>query len=196
MGDKKYLPSTPKEFLTIYAPNKVKRDLANVKTIRQALSVQTPSIYELKRTYGAEKVEAYIKIWLIQLNELLNTSRALNEAQIDETAFMIVSEFGNVSIADVNIIFKKAKMGEYGDLYGTLSIDKILRWFGDYFNDRCNTAGEMSREEADKIKYQEKRLFGDKRMSKDEAFEKFKRDYQIKEMQKKYSNGNNKQNKK
>lgn len=131
-------------------------------------------------------MEAYVKLWLIELNELLNATRPLTEAQIDETAYLILSEYNNITIADINIIFRKAKLGEYGDLYGTLSIDKILKWFGEYFNERGNVAGEMSRAEHDKIKYQEEKLYGNARGG-DGVFEEFKKQYQIDELKKKYN---------
>lgn len=187
VGKQKYLPSTLAEFLTIYSLKKVKRDLAPVKTIKQALEVQTPTLGLLRKQYGERQIEAYIKLWLIELNELLNATRPLTEAQIDETAYLILSEYYNISIADINIIFRKAKLGEYGDLYGTLSIDKILKWFGDYFNERGNVAGEMSRAEHDRIKYQDEKLYGDVRNSQDKGFEEFKKQYQIDELKKKYN---------
>jgi hypothetical protein len=148
----------------------------------------------LKKQYGERQIEAYIKLWLIELNEIINTTRPLNEAQIDETAYLILSEYSNVSIADINLIFKTAKMGGYGEFYGTLSIDKILKWFGDYFNERCNTAGDISRTEADKIKYQDEKRYGDQRNVKEQAFKEVKKQYDIEQMQKNYKQANEPKN--
>lgn len=140
------------------------------------------------KTYGTPKIEVYVKIWLIELNEILNTKRPLKETQIDECAYLIVLEHKNLAIADLHIIFKKAKTGGYGELYETLSIDKILKWFNDYFNERCDVAGQMTREAHDKIKYQEERLgSGQRGQDKDKAFQDFKRNYQIDKLKKQYN---------
>lgn len=149
--------------------------------------MQTPSLGVLRKQYGERQMEAYIKIWLIELNELLNVARPLKEAQIDEIAYLILSEYNNITIADINIIFRKAKLGEYGELYESLSMDKILKWFSEYFNDRCNVAGEMSRTEYDKIKYQEEKTYGNVKRGGDGGFEDFKKQYQIDELKKKYN---------
>ncbi len=103
--------------------------------------------------FGEQKVGAYIKLWIINLNENLNLKRPLKEHQIDETANLIVSEFRHVTIADINLIFKTAKMGGYGEFYESLSIDKILTWFKDYFKERCEVAAAESRREAEAHKY-------------------------------------------
>lgn len=189
VGKQKFLPSTLSEFLKIYNPNKVKRDLTRIKTVEQALLAKTPIIGELAKRYGIEKIEAYIKIWIIELNEIINAKRHLTEVQIDEIAYQIVSNYRNISIADINIIFGKAKRGEYGALYETLSIDKILSWFADYFEQRQNKAGEISRRKHDNIKYVSERE--DKRGTKKE-FKEVMREaihkYNLQKITKKHNN--------
>lgn len=133
------------------------RQYAQVRTVKDALMTKTPHIGNLVKVYGEKVTEAYIKVWLINLNSALNLRRPLEEHQIDECAFLIISEYRNISVADITLIFKNAKLGKYGELYESLSIDKILRWFKDYFDSRCNTAGELSRQEAEKHKYQEEK---------------------------------------
>lgn len=152
--------------------------MAHVKTVEQALETKTPSLGQMIVKYGVEKVEPYIKVWLINLNETLNLKRPLKEHQIDECAYLIVDGYRNITIADINIIFKRAKMGEYGELFESLSVDKILRWFKNYFNDRCNTAEAISIRQAEKHKYAEQKGSA-VRMSQrgDEDYKKFRIQY-------------------
>ena len=154
MGREKYLPTTLNQFLMIYSPSKVQSDLRQVKTVRDAIMVKTPSLAKIRKQYGGKQIEAYIKIWLIELNEFINVARPLKEPQIDECARLIMSEYWGLTVADINLIFKTAKMGGYGELYSSLSINSILGWFGEYCNKRLSTAGEMSREGHDRHKYQ------------------------------------------
>ncbi len=109
------------------------------------------------RTYSEKQIEAYIKIWVIDLNESINLKRQLMEHQIDEIAFFIVSDFKNITIADIKVVFTNAKTGAYGELYESLSMDKILGWFRQYFDSRCNVAGARSMRKSEKHKYHEEK---------------------------------------
>lgn len=126
-----------------------------VRNVKDALLVKSPSLGQLCKQYGDKQAQAYIKVWLINLNASLNLKRPLEEHHIDECSFLIVSEYKNISIADINLIFRNAKLGKYGELYESLSIDKVLRWFYKYFDKRCNTAAMISRQEAEKFKYED-----------------------------------------
>lgn len=53
-------------------------------------------------------------------------------------------ELRNITIVDLNLIFKKAYAGEYGKLYGRLRPDNIIEWFVNYFNDRCEAAADLN----------------------------------------------------
>lgn len=158
------LPKTKTEFIKNFNVQIIAEKLEKVRTVKDALMVKTPSLAKVRKTYGGKAAIAYIKIWLVDLNASLNLTRSLNEAQITEAAKLIISEFWGLTIADINIVFKNVKLGKYGELYGTLSIDKILRWFGDYQKERLDTAGEMSQEQHDKFKYLQE---GNKRISED-----------------------------
>lgn len=147
-----YLPNTLNQFLEIYNPSNCLRLMVKVRTINDAMEIKTPSIALMVRRFGQKKIEAYIKLWLMSLNESINLKRPLKDYQIDECAFMIVSNYRNINIADINVIFKRAKSGDYGELYESLSMDKILRWFRDYFDERCEIAASRSRMEHQKIK--------------------------------------------
>lgn len=152
-----------KEFSTIYNPSSCLRLFKNVTSIEKSLEANTPTLGKLVKTYGDTKIEAYLKIWLINLNESLNLKRPLTESQISETAFMILDGNKNLTISDINLIFKRAKSGEYGPFFESLSIDKVLTWFSQYFEERCNIAAELTRRKADQEKYQEDKTIGSNR---------------------------------
>lgn len=109
------------------------------------------------RLYGPEKTEAYIQLWLVDLNECLNLNRPLKEHHIEQIAFMIMQSYKNISIADLNLIFSKAKKGGYGQFFESLSMPKVLGWFEEYYNDRADTAGEIARRKHDQFTVDERR---------------------------------------
>ena len=76
----------------------------------------------------------------------------MTDVQTQETAMLIVDSFHALTIADINLIFKNAKMGKYGKIYDRLDGQLILSWFDKHFNERCAAAAEISIREAEKYK--------------------------------------------
>lgn len=130
---------------------------AAVRTIDQAITVESPSLGELMVHYGDKKTAAMLKMWIINLNESINTTRKFKGHQIDEAALLIMQGYRNISIADMTLIFKNAKSGVYGDIYETLSMHKLLAWFREYFDDRMEAFERRSLENHDRQKYKEEK---------------------------------------
>lgn len=101
---------------------------------------------------GEAKMSAFVEMNIALLAVFCNLSNSITPSQVQMTAQMILSEFGNLTIADVNLIFKRAKMGEYGEFYGRLDGQMILSWFGKYLDERCQIAVERSIVEAARFK--------------------------------------------
>jgi len=91
-------------------------------------------------------MEAYIKLWLVNLNDALGLKRPLTESQMDETAMMLVEDFKNLNMADINLIFRKMKTGEFGEYYESLNMAKVVSIFKSYFEERMNVAAQVSLE--------------------------------------------------
>lgn len=144
--------NTLTELLETYNPKKCSRTFREITTVEKSISLKLPSIIKLKKTIGEEKMESFIKLWLIDLNNILDLRRPLRENQIDLISFYIVNDYGNLTLSDIHLIFTRAKTGFYGELYESLNMPKVLGWFRDYFEERLLTAGEMSRREHGNIK--------------------------------------------
>ena len=57
-----------------------------------------------------------------------------------QTAIMLMEDFYYFKIADINLVFTRAKKGAFGELYGSLDGSKIYQWFEQYDNERSGTA--------------------------------------------------------
>lgn len=120
-----------------YSPNNARRELAPIKTAIDCFKHHTPSFSEIKKAMGEAKAEAYVKLWLIYLDELLNLKERMSEVQIDEVARLVVSEYYYLKIADLNLTFNRVCKGEYGKTYDRLSISQIMGWFASYSQERA-----------------------------------------------------------
>lgn len=112
-----------------------------------AVVAGTPTLGEVVHSGGGEKMAAFVELNLASLASFCNLSGSINPGQIQTTVHMILQEFGNLTIADVNLIFRRAKMGEYGPFYGRLDGQMILSWFNQYLDERCEYFAERSRVE-------------------------------------------------
>lgn len=105
---------------------------------------QNPSLARLRADYGEEAIEDIIRLYLIDLSKNVNLKRPLRDSQVDNIAREVVAEYYSLTIADVHIIFRKAKTGEYGEFYESLDMPKVMGWFREYFADRCATGASIS----------------------------------------------------
>lgn len=145
---------TSNSSLTIYSPDVYNRQLMEVRTVNDALALnneQFPSLAALRRHHGSRKVETIIKLYLVELSELVNLKRPLTEGQIDAISMEVVSRYYMLTIPDVHVIFRKAKNGEFGELYESLDMPKVMGWFSNYFNDRCEAGANISQRESERM---------------------------------------------
>lgn len=131
-------------------PDILGRELVHVRSLNDALALATtdrdkyPSLARLRASYGTEKIEAVIKLHLIDLQNNVNLKRPLRPVQIDNIAREVVASFYSLTIADIHVIFRKAKIGEYGEFYESLDMPKVMSWFREYFDNRCELGASQS----------------------------------------------------
>ena len=80
----------------------------------------------------------------------------MNPNQIKQTAIMILDEYYYLNLADINLVFTRAKKGQYGNLYESLDGMKIFNWFDQYDIERSQNAYEVKLREHDNVKSQNK----------------------------------------
>lgn len=147
--DKSLTPIQTKA-LTQYLPENFMPIAKNVTTITQLLEQKKSSLATIKKNVGTTRTEALIKVYLVRLNDLLDLKKPLSEAAIDDIASTLVIDYYMLSMLDIVFVLEQAKKGKYGDLFESLNIPKVIKWFETYFNERCDTAEKMSDKERSK----------------------------------------------
>ena len=145
--------TTNNEFLEIYSPKALQLQFREVTTIALALQTKSKSIALLKNEYSEDKIAALIKLQLIELNEILNLKRPLSETQIDAIADEVLIQYYHLTMADIYLIFRRARIGHYGEFYESINMPKVLSWFRSYFDERCEEAARQSMDNASQYKY-------------------------------------------
>ncbi|HLS12202.1 MAG TPA: DUF6633 family protein [Flavobacteriaceae bacterium] len=111
-----------------------------LRTIQEAMSTEAPTIGTFHREKSKEFTEAYISLWLIYLNDMLNLNKPLSEVQIELCAVHIVEEFYMLKVSELALLFKRIISGEFGEFYESISIAKVLTFFREYLEERFAVA--------------------------------------------------------
>lgn len=127
---------TKDQFIKKYEPSNFLLHNTEVKTLEKALAVDNNSISVYKKELGTDTVLALIELHLVGLNASVNVNQNLTVNQIKEIAIEILSNFYFLNPAEIFLVFRKAKKGDYGKLYGALNMVDILNWFTIYQEER------------------------------------------------------------
>jgi hypothetical protein len=149
---KSNLPATRQSFLAEYAPAKCLRFFQKENTPALAISSSAPTLGSIRREYSEDFQIAYVSVWIVNLNDFVNALRKMSPEQIEETATIIVQEYPYLNLADINLVFRKIKKGEFGQLFAEIDGMKVLSWFEQYTQERARTAAEISMSHGEKFK--------------------------------------------
>ena len=129
----------------------------NVNTSIQAFNAPCESLASIRKEHGKEMSLNLIKIWMISLNDFVNSARKMNPAQIEEISHYIYQDYYYLKMSDLYLIITRIKKGHYGKLYENLDGMKILSFFNEYANERANLIEQQSLIDHDKLKYLEEK---------------------------------------
>lgn len=149
----------------------------SINSYPAVFSSNTPALIDIEKAYGYDCLQAYLEGWIVNLREFVNVGKRMTDTQTFETAMIILQDYKCLTIADINLLFKRAKSGYYGNLYDRLDGQIILGWFRRYFAERCNAAEEESISEASRYKSDPYERTSGRIDAKEHAFKLYKMKY-------------------
>lgn len=144
--------------LAIISPTKAMLAFKQCNTPAKCINSDVPALAEIMKEKGEKTTIKVVELWISDLNDFLNVSRKMNPAQIHQTAVMILDEFYYFNLADINLVFTRAKKGKFGNLYESIDGMKIFNWFEQYNDERSQTAYNDALREHDNIKSKNKEI--------------------------------------
>lgn len=150
------LPAKAEHFVTAFTPQKCLVQFGKITTPALCLDSKTPSLAKIKKQYSEDFILAYIELWLDNLNDYINATRKLNVPQMQEIAILILQDYYYFNLADINLVFRKIKRGEFGKLFESLDGTKILSWFDEYAAQRIDTAIDRNEAQSNNYKIESK----------------------------------------
>jgi len=145
------------EQLAIINPAKAMMAFRKCNTPALCIESKAPALAVIRKEKGDTKARQAVELWISDLNDFLNISRKMSPQQIQQTATLIIQEFFYFNLADVNLIFTRAKKGQYGNFYESLDGPKIFSWFDQYDRERAETAYYANLKQHDIVKATEMR---------------------------------------
>ncbi len=115
-----------------------------LSNVLDAMNSDAPTLGTIQRSKGRVFTESFIMGWLLYLNEMLALNKQMSESQIELCAKMVNNEYYSLKISDLTLLFKRILSGQYGKFYEGMSIDKVLTYFREYFDERIMIADEES----------------------------------------------------
>ena len=120
------------------------RHSGKLTTIDKALNAPAPTLGTLQREKTKDFAIGLTMGWLVYLNDILNLNKPMTEDQIELCAIEINETYYSLKISDLTFLFKKIISGAYGEFYESLTIPKVLSFFREYFEERCQLAEQQS----------------------------------------------------
>lgn len=76
----------------------------------------------------------------------------MDKFQVADTINLIIDEYPHYTMYDFKLFFKRAKLGDYGEIYGRIDGQVILSWLRKYDIWRDTAAMDTSIKESEKYK--------------------------------------------
>lgn len=137
------LPAKHDQFAIQFTPGKCLQLFKNTNTPALCIESRTPELALIRKTYSEDFIIAYIALWIDNLNDFVNAARRMSETQMEETAIILFQEYYYLNLADINLVFRRIKKGEFGQLFAELDGLKILGWFEKYAQERMRTSADQ-----------------------------------------------------
>lgn len=85
-----------------------------------------------------------IILLLCWMQDQVNVSAGLNEAQMEQAALSLIHNYGPLRLEDLAIIMRNAVAGKYGDVFNRIDVIVVNRWAREYWMELNETRFERA----------------------------------------------------
>lgn len=139
--------------MTLFNPD---RQFDYTRDIRRVYLGTAPSIGVVSISFGANIAESWLEIQLRDLSEYAGCKDKMSESQIEQTAKVIISEWGYLKVTELMHFFVLFKSGKYGKFYGAVDSMVITEGMRKFVRERYELVGRLREEEEQREREAEK----------------------------------------
>ena len=133
------------DFLKKFNPE-TQNDVARYKD-RAYTSDKAPSLTDIKIAYGMPVFNSWLSIQLNSLNEYCGVKKKMSVEDMNSLADMIFIKYHYLKTSELLLFFFNFKMGEYGQLYGSVDPLKITTALSIFMKNRATDLTRIYNEE-------------------------------------------------
>lgn len=122
----------------------------SINSAKKALSKTSTMLLHVSEAYGEPVSLLLIRTYIILLQTYIGVKdeARMEERSIKELAKLILEDYSQLNIAELDLVFKNIKKGIYGQIYGRIDPVFIQTSFRKYFDgERVNAMSSMITEE-------------------------------------------------
>lgn len=112
-------------------------------TIEKTIDSELPSLVKMNKQFGSHEVIKAVAKMLIETVGFFNVPK-LTDVQVKITVELICEEHYYLNFADIQLCFKNAMKGKYGELYNRIDGQVIMIWLNKYVEERFTISEERS----------------------------------------------------
>ena len=111
-----------------------------------SLNRDIPALVDVKNTYGEQTAYQWLLVQLLSLNNYTGVNNGMTDAQVSELAYLILSNYYYLNLAEIMQFVAKFKLGIYGQFYGSVDPLKITSALQTYIRDRNRSIDDAENE--------------------------------------------------
>jgi len=114
-------------------------ELAKTMTpVQIAMDTKRPTLQTVVRKQGIDVATGVLMKIINDCSESFNVGKNMNVKQIHEAAELILNEFKDLKITDIQLAFNRAKSGYYKTSFDRIDVQVLMQWISDYDLDRVS----------------------------------------------------------
>lgn len=88
---------------------------------------ETPALNMLNLIYGKGVAEEWLTYELAELSEFSGARDKITQGQLRQTIYLIIGEYGRLTLAEFMLFCRRMKLGKYEPFYGSVDPMAIMR---------------------------------------------------------------------
>ena len=146
--------------LTSLTPQSIRsriRGLDNTKLHEMTTSGEFYTLARIGKVMGLEPTQAVIKLHLVELDEVMNLSRRLNESMVKAIAEDVYDTAYVLSFEELTRFFKELRQGRHGSMYQGLNSENVCKALVNFLQSRSAYIGQKSEDASNSHKVRRER---------------------------------------
>ena len=136
---------SPKQYLQTLRP----------RSVDDVFGSSVPSLSGIASGLGENKARAAVVLLLDEVVGFFNVGNTMDASQVAVTTDLIIEEYPYFQLDDLNLAFRNAMKGRYGEVYNRLDGLVVMGWLKKYEAERCARADILSYNEHRQLMGQE-----------------------------------------